>query len=425
VRFVAAVVIVTTAIGVGAYLLMSQEATAEAQRSAQEIARVQGVGVVEPVLFEGLLTGDRAAIAAVDQVVRGRVLDPHTTVRVKIWDASGKILYSDEARLIGQTFPLGAPELQALRANLIDSYVSDLTRPENRYERSFGKLLEVYLPLRMTSGEKVLFETYQEFASVEAQQQRIMLKFGPVMVGGLVLLLVLELPLAWSMVRRLQRAGLERETLLRRAVDASEGERRRIARDLHDGVVQRLVGSSMSLAAAGLSAEGQQNGGSTVPVAQTFQSNAAEIRGAIRDLRSLIVKIAPTDLTAENLPEALIDLAGPLRAAGIDVEVNAAPCPIEPDQALLIFRVAQEALRNVARHSRAKHVTVEVRESAAGCVLSVADDGKGFDPDLLAASRREGHVGLTLLQTLAEDGGGRLRVRSKPGEGTRVEMTLA
>jgi signal transduction histidine kinase len=414
---------VTAVIGGAVFVLISQEAIAEAQRSAQEIARIQGVGVVEPALLDGLRTGDPGAVAAIDRVVRGRVLDART-VRVKIWDASGRIIFSDQAQLIGQSFSLGADEREALRANLVASSVSDLTRPENQYERKFGKLLEVYLPIRMPSGDKVLFETYQEFASVEAQQQRFMLQFGPVLGGALLLLLFLEVPLAWSMARSLQRAAVERETLLSHAVSASEGERRRIARDLHDGVVQRLAGTSMSLAAAGMEMERHPNGSSSAPIGETLREKAAEIREAIRELRSLIVKIAPTGLTGDNLHEALTDLAEPLRAAGIEVEVDAAQCELQDGQALLIFRVAQEAVRNVARHSRARHVKIEVKKAAAGCTLAVSDDGKGFDPAITGSSARGGHVGLALLRSLADDGGGRLRVTSTPGQGSRVEMTV-
>jgi hypothetical protein len=72
-------------IGGAVFVLISQEAIAEAQRSA-EIARVQDVGVVEPALLDGLRTGDPGAVAAIDRVIRGRVLDART-VRVKIWDA--------------------------------------------------------------------------------------------------------------------------------------------------------------------------------------------------------------------------------------------------------------------------------------------------------------------------------------------------
>ena len=423
VRFVTVVVVVASLIGIGGFVLLSQETTAEAQRSAEEIARVQGLGVVQPLLTDQLLQGDPASLAEIDGVVRSRVLDART-VRVKIWDASGRIVYSDEARLTGLTFPLGASELAALQSDQVDSSVSDLSQPENRYERAFGQLLEVYLPLQTPSGTRVLFETYQEFASVEAQQSRMMLEFGPVLVVGLLLLLILEVPLAWSMARRLEVAGVEREALLTRAVEASETERLKIASDLHDGVVQRLVGTGMSLGAASRKVE-QKGAGDTDPsVAKALKQGALELREAVRELRTLIVKIAPTGLSGETLADALTDLVEPMRAAGIGADVRFDGSRLDPREAKLIFRVAQEALRNVTRHSGAKHVTVEVATLGTERTLTVSDDGRGFDPDALADRQRQGHMGLTLLKSLAEDGGARLRVVSSPGGGSRVEMTL-
>ena len=409
-RFVAVVALTASIIGVGGFVVLSQLTTAEAQRSAEEIARVQGLGVVKPVLTDLLLEGDVSAVADVDAVVRNRVLDART-VRVKIWDATGRIVYSDESRLIGQTFALGLDEQDALKSNTVDSSVSDLTRPENRFERPFGKLLEVYLPLQMPSGQPVLFETYQEFASVQAQQSRMMLEVGPVLVVGLALLLVLEVPLAWSMARRLETAGVEREALLTRAIQASETERAKIASDLHDGVVQRLAGTAMSLGAS----SSRDGSGAAA---------AGELREAVRELRTLIVKIAPTGLTGETLADALADLVAPLRGDGVEAVVRYGACALNPEEARLMFRVAQEALRNAARHAAATHVTVEVQTTPAGRTLTVTDDGRGIQPEVLANNRRAGHVGLTLLKSIAEDTGATLEVTSSPGRGCRVELTL-
>lgn len=415
------VVVVASIIGVGGFFVLSQEAVAEAERSAEEIARVQGLGVVQPVLTDQVLQGDAAALSDLDRIVRLRVLDART-VRVKIWDESGRIVYSDESRLIGQTFPLGSSELATLKSNVVDSDVSDLSRPENRFERPFGQLLEVYLPLKTPSGTAVLFETYQEFASVQAQQGRMMLEFGPVLILGLLLLLVFEAPLAWSMARRLEAAGIEREALLMRAVEASETERRKIAGDLHDGVVQRLVGTGMSLGAASQKLE---HGGKADPsIAKALSQGAVELREAVRELRTLIVKIAPSGLSSDTLADALGDLAEPLRAGGVEVEVHYEDCPLDPAEARLVFRVAQEALRNVARHSGAKHVRVAVTASNGKRRLTISDDGRGFDQAALEDRRRNGHMGLALLTSLAEDGDCELHVASSPGLGCRVEMTL-
>src|SRR5205085_4397570 len=121
-------------------------------------------GVAAPYLTGALLAERPAAIAALDRTVHARLLaDP--VVRVKIWDPSGRIVYSDEPRLIGARYPLRSEERHALRTAGTDAEVSDLTRPENRFERQYHKLLEVYIGLRATNGTPVLFETYQRFSS--------------------------------------------------------------------------------------------------------------------------------------------------------------------------------------------------------------------------------------------------------------------
>src|SRR4029077_11041914 len=99
-------------------------------------------------------------IHLLDAAVTGRVLGSRVA-RVKIWNSAGTIVYSDQHALIGETFPLGSDERGALDAGLTRAEVSDLSKPENRFERSFGTLVEVYLPVRAGNGTQLLFETYQ------------------------------------------------------------------------------------------------------------------------------------------------------------------------------------------------------------------------------------------------------------------------
>src|SRR5207249_8486946 len=122
--------------------------------------------------------------------------------------------------------------------------------------------------------------------------------FAPVMVGGLLLLFLVQVPLAWSMARGLRQGEEERVRLLQRAIDASEAERRRIARDLHDGVVQSLAGVSYSMAAAADRLEGD---GRPSADAVRLRQAAADTRQSMRDLRSLIVEISPPNLHEEGL----------------------------------------------------------------------------------------------------------------------------
>ena len=101
---------------------------------------------MQPRLSNGVVGGDAASLAAIDAlVVDGVLRDP--IVRVKIWAPDGTIVYSDVPELIGERFDLGTDELAALRTNTVEADISNLSEPENRFERDFGQLLEVYLPV--------------------------------------------------------------------------------------------------------------------------------------------------------------------------------------------------------------------------------------------------------------------------------------
>jgi two-component system, NarL family, sensor kinase len=170
-------------------------------------------------------------------------------------DPDGRIVYSDEPQLVGARYRVDAEERAALAAGKVEPEVSDLSRPENRFERGQRTLLEVYLPIRGPDGQRLRFEAYHRFSSISVSGRRLWLAFAPALLGGLLLLQLVNLPLARSMVRRLRDAQAQRELMLRRAIDASDLERRRIAADLHDGVVQDLVGVSYELAAQAERAE--------------------------------------------------------------------------------------------------------------------------------------------------------------------------
>src|SRR4051794_19043187 len=263
--------------------LLRATGTEEAIGDAKRITRLAADGVVAPAVTPGVLDGRPKDVAALDRLVRTRLLrDPVT--RVKIWDASGRIVYADEPRLVGSRYPLGADELDALRSHAVDAEVSDLARPENRFERPYGKLLEVYQGIRATDGRPLLFESYQRFSSVAASGRRLWLRFLPALVVALVLLEIVQIPLAYLLARRLRDRQRERSALLQRAIDASEAERRRMAGELHDGPVQELAGVAFSLGAV----SGRLNGDGETRA--TVDEAAARTRGTMRELRSMLVE---------------------------------------------------------------------------------------------------------------------------------------
>ncbi|MFL5944975.1 MAG: sensor histidine kinase [Gaiellaceae bacterium] len=393
--------------GAGVYLLRDVGRD-EAVANARQVAELAGRGVVEPALTPGVLRGDDAAVAQLDALVE-RVLQEGRIVRVKIWDRDGRIVYSDEHRLIGSRYGLGAEEQHALAGGDTEAEVSDLSRPENRFERRFDKLLEVYLRIDGPGGRPLLFETYERYSSIASSSRKSWLAFVPAILGTLALLWLVQIPLAWRGARQLREHQAQRERLLQRAIESSELERRRIARDLHDGAVQDLAGVSYNLTAAAQEAESPET-------AAMLHEAASGTRRTIRELRSLLVDIYPPDLHRTGLAPALNDLVAPLGPRGIEAHVDVPDSLVlRPELEMLFYRCAQEALRNVARHSEATHVNIRVEANDGSARLVVEDDGRGF-----GGTVGEGHLGLRLLGDLADEAGGELKLDSQPGRGTRV-----
>jgi two-component system, NarL family, sensor kinase len=395
--------------------------TTEAIRDARTVSSTVGRGIVEPALRDGVLAGDPAAMAVLNRVVHRRVIG-RSIIRVKLWDRSGRIVYSDESRLIGDRYALGADELAALNGDGAEADLSNLSAPENRFERSFGSLLEVYLPVHTPNGTPLLFETYLPYRDVAATGRKVWLGVVPALLIGLAVLALVQVPLAWRMARGLERGRRDRERLLRRAVEASATERRRIAGDLHDGVVQEFAGLSMSLSAAADRADAE---GASGP-ADALRSAADRTRHGMRQLRTMLVEIYPPNLHTAGLEPALSDLLAPLAAKGMRTELDVQP-ELEAARATeaLVFRTAQEALRNVQAHAEAGSVEVRLHSNSGGTtVLTVLDDGRGFSSAELDRRGEEGHMGLALLAGLAEEAGGHLEVDSEPGHGTTVRMEV-
>ncbi len=408
-------------IAVGVAVVARRSASAEAVNEARDLTVAEGRAAVWPLLSDGVVHGNPAALATLDQAVRTRVLS-NQIVRVKVWTADGTIVYSDEPRLIGQRFALGADEQHALTTGHPAASASNLAEPENAYERHFGKLLQVYDGLHTAGGQPVLFEAYSQFSTVNAESHRTLVSLLPAMLVGLGLLFLVQMPLAWTMARRIEAGQVEEQRLLHRAMESAEVERRHIAADLHDGPVQALAGIAMSLTAAADQAAKAGLG----DLADTVSGAAGELRQGIRDLRTLIVAIAPPRLHDEGLTVALQDLVSPLRARGVDTTLTISdhldlPRSVEA----LAYRTAQEAIRNIGRHAPgARRVTVDVSQHDDALHLAVGDDGPGFSLGTLDARHAHGHVGLHLLGELAGDAGGRLQVRSDDKTGTLLTLEL-
>ncbi|MGL5810011.1 MAG: sensor histidine kinase [Nocardioides sp.] len=419
-RFTLAGLVVLAVVAAVIAGLARQAGTRQAVDAAEQVTWVSASGIAAPLLTDAAVDGDPEALARLHRAMDEHVL-AGSLVRIKIWDEDGRIVYSNDSRLIGRTFDLGDEELVALRTGRRDSGISDLGEPENTYERRlFEKLLEVYVGIESTSGRPLLFETYFKYSDVARAGQEQWRQFAPATLGGLVLLELFQIPAAWSLARRLQRQQHDRQRLIQLAADSAGSERRRIAADIHDGIVQDLTGAALALDAARL--------GRPDPVRDRalIENTAGILRSGVKELRALLVDLYPPDLAEEGLVAALQEIGAGLERVGIRVTMTADDEVDRLPQAVMgvLFRAAQELFRNVEAHSRAAGVDLVVTLEAGWVRMTVEDDGLGFDEEAVARGVAQGHLGLRALSDLVIDAGGEVSVRSAAGQGTLVEISI-
>jgi len=196
-------------------------------------------------------------------------------------------------------------------------------------------------------------------------------------------------------------------------------ERQRLARELHDSVIQSLYSMALYADAAALAlAAGKQ-----AVTVQHLQELRDMARHAMYDMRLLIFELHPPALEQEGLVAALrVRLAAVEARAGLQVGLEIEGerrLPIAIEQEL--YRIAQEALNNVIKHAAARQVTVRLQFTDATVNLQVCDDGRGFDP---LTARDAGGVGLRSFEERAAKVGGQVTVESQPGKGTTVTVVI-
>lgn len=212
-------------------------------------------------------------------------------------------------------------------------------------------------------------------------------------------------------------------TLAKSVWHVQEEERRRLARELHDGLGQTLTALANQVQRIVDDAKAAGNLGLLHRLADALDLT----RGALHDTRELSRLLRPTLLDDLGLDAALTWLARTLaERTGLDVQVQSSleERRLPADVETLVFRVTQEALTNVIRHSEARSARVVLAYHEHTLTLRVEDQGRGFDAAQIAAPGRAGG-GLRGMRDRAELFGGRIELRSAPGEGTVVQLMLA
>jgi PAS domain S-box-containing protein len=203
---------------------------------------------------------------------------------------------------------------------------------------------------------------------------------------------------------------------VRAVTKAQEEERTRIARELHDDTAQALV-----MLGRGLDAARDSSSGAKLEEARTLADSILEgVRRFSRDLRPSILDDLGL-LPAIEWVSAEATRRGQIRAT---VEVSGEPRRLSAEAELVLFRIAQEALRNAEKHGGDCAAIVSVEFAENEVVLRVSDDGKGFAPENSDHADREGKLGLLGMRERAELLGARFQIESKPGKGTTVTVVL-
>ena len=404
--------------GVGIAVL-SRVARDESVHEAQGLAAVSG-RIMQPRIDDGIVGGDASSTLKVESIATDAILhDP--VIAVRLYGPDGTVLYANDLKLIGRSFASLAPRVTALAPGQVETERISASASDVSGVPAGTPLLVSRVGMQTPDGTPLMLQTFQRFSSVADSRRHLLETFAPVLIVALIAMAALLVPLAWILARRVERASADRELAMRRALEISDLERRRIAADLHDGPVQELAGLAMGLAADAQRLLDERE-------RDTLTEAAHAVRGSIRTLRSAIVGIYPPNLRASGLAPALSDLTARLPSEGLVVSLDVPPtADYGADADALLFRACQEALRNVEEHADAANVSLRVFRDGDRAVLEVRDDGRGLSEHDATAARADDHVGLTLLEAVLRDGGGALHVGPADGGGTilRAEVPAA
>ncbi len=221
----------------------------------------------------------------------------------------------------------------------------------------------------------------------------------------------------------LQEKEAVRTQLLEKVIQAQEEERKRVARDLHDQLGVTLSGLSLSIETAEQALSAQ-----TGSVRESWQRAKALAIQALEETHKLILDLRPVVLDDLGLLAAIrSDAEEHLRSHGIDVQINVTGTRrrLAPELELTLFRIVQEAINNIAKHAHARRVNLALEFIDSAVMVTVEDDGKGFDVQTASNSEDKTRgLGLLGMAERAQLAGGSFHIESRVGHGTRIVLTM-
>jgi signal transduction histidine kinase len=384
------------------------------QFAIHEVGRTAGLAgraAIDPFITDELVAGNPAAVEKL-AVAGTSLIRDGGVAHVEVWSATGQLLWADNPSLKGRVLVLEDEE-RALLENqglMVELSAHEVGAPIDEH------LLAVDFGTKTQSGHPVVVELFYPAGLLQTLAADERRSFRPLLYAAILLLVGVQLPVAIALRNRRKHLAAEREDLVHRSIVTSDGERRRIAAEVHDGAVQDLIGISIGLSVAAEQAPS--------PVREHILELAGETRRTVRGLRSLLNSIYPVEVPDVGWVRGLDQLIDVLRQRGVEVELDVPEVHPSPATQLLLLRVGREALRNVSFHAQASHVNISLTRNRTTISFVVTDDGVGFNEELSTRKREGGHLGLQLLYDLAEDTGATLVIDSRSGGGTSVHLEV-
>jgi signal transduction histidine kinase len=401
---------------------------------------------VQVLANNGQLSADN--IAALDTVLKDTMLG-QKVISLKVWNASGRVLYSTDPSVIGKQFTVEEGLDVAIGGNIF-SEISIRTPEEQReHGQPFRRLIETYTPIHQDRTGRVIaiaefYEQPDELDRLAGQAQRSSwVRIAGIMIAMYLCLFVLvrrgsktianqrgELSTQVEQLTALNEQNIELQVRVinaaERATAINENFLQRVSADLHDGPGQDLGFALMQIK----NLNDAIVSGSTAPpltlvaLAQGLNQTRVAIESAVKDLRGIsadielpdIERLCPADLAAR----AVRDLQG---KAGATVELDLSRAPQEASfrTKVALYRLLQESLANTVRHAPGKSSRVVLTTVGTMIQVEVSDQGPGFDLDVAA---RKGRLGLRGMRQRVEVLGGEFELRTSLGSGTYIRVLL-
>lgn len=347
----------------------------------------------------------RIASDASDRFLRGIL---HSPVGMAVTDSEGRYLHVNDAY---------CSMLGRLEAELVGHHYGEVTAPADR-------AIADGILRRMRSGEMTVFQAEWRYTHPEQGPLHLQVIGTAVRDADGNLLYALHQLQDMTERRRMEEAlrdsldrlrksDAERQRLFSYLVTAQEEERARIAADVHDDSLQALAAVKMRLEMLIDSLDDEQR--------RRLERVEADLDAASQRLRRLLFRLRPSALDHDTLGHAVEELLVQTCTGRLEATVRdrLATSPVAGAK-VVVYRIVQEAVANVLKHAHAAHLEIHLDDHDGGLLVTVHDDGIGFDYEEARRSQLPGHLGLSTMRERAEVAGGWLSVETAPGKGTVV-----